>query len=74
MPLWRTAARSTAFNRSVVSVSPGSSLACVPGVSAGWQHLSPVPVQLGGHLSLILYDETENDNNKSMTMQQLPMQ
>ena len=30
----------------------------------GWQHLSPVPAQLVGHLSYeILYDEAENDNN-----------
>ena len=48
---------------------------CVPGVVpgllyawrfAGWQHLSPVPVQLAGHVSLVLYHEAENDNNTSM--------
>ena len=59
---------------SVAPVSPGSSLVCrVPGVSAGWQHPSPAPVQLAGHLSLVLYGDAVNDNYISMTIQQPPI-
>ena len=46
-------------------VSPGLSLVCcVLGISTGWRYLSTVSVQLAEHLSLALYDEAGNDNNR----------
>ena len=38
--------------------------------SASWQHLPLAPVQLVGHLLLVLYDEAGDDGSASMTTQE----
>ena len=63
LPLWCAATGSIAFETEVL-------LPCPRGRPWLVVRPKPAPVQLAGHLSLVLCDEAENDTKTSMAIQQ----